>query len=104
MAEKEPTRPDSEDVPDVVLEELLAAFSKQDAEAIDFDDPSIDRMLGLGDSLKQVEANTDDAKTDDAKISDDAKTVDADPDTTTPSEVTDSLTSSNTVALGAHSR
>ena len=51
MADKEPTRPDPEDVPDVVLEELLAAFSKQDGEAIDFDDPSIDRLLGLGDSV-----------------------------------------------------
>jgi cell division protein FtsQ len=93
MAEKEPTRPDSEDVPDVVLEELLAAFSKQDAEAIDFDDPSIDRMLGLGDSLKQEGAGTD------ANGSDDSESVDADPDTTTPADVTDSLTSSNTVAL-----
>ena len=93
MAEKEPTRPDSEDVPDVVLEELLAAFSTQEAEAIDFDDPSIDRMLGLGESVKKVDAKSVDAQTVDAK------TVDADPDTTTPSEVTDSLTSSNTVAL-----
>ena len=44
---KADARPDPDDVPDVVLEELLAAFSKQDAEAIDFDDPSIDRLLGL---------------------------------------------------------
>jgi cell division protein FtsQ len=93
MAEKEPTRPDSEDVPDVVLEELLAAFSRQDAEAIDFDDPSIDRMLGLGDSAKKDEAGTVDTE----PVA--AKTVDADPDKTKPSEVTDSLTSSNTVAL-----
>ena len=83
MAEKEPTRPDSEDVPDVVLEELLAAFSKQDVEAIDFDDPSIDRMLGLGGSVEKV----------------DAKAADPDRDTTKPSDVTDALTSSNTVAL-----
>jgi cell division protein FtsQ len=82
MADKEPTRPDPEDVPDVVLEELLAAFSKQDGEAIDFDDPSIDRLLGLGDAKPG-----------------DAEAVDAHPDETTPSEVTDSLTSSNTVAL-----
>jgi cell division protein FtsQ len=80
MANKEPTRPDSEDVPDVVLEELLAAFSTPDAEAIDFDDPSIDRMLGLG-------------------AEPEPEPVDADPDTTTPSDTTDSLTSSNTVAL-----
>jgi cell division protein FtsQ len=88
MADKEPTRPDPEDVPDVVLEELLAAFSKQDAAAIDFDDPSIDRLLGLADSVKKVEAKPADAPA-----------VDVDPDKTTPAEVTDSLTSSNTVAL-----
>ena len=85
MADKEPTRPDPEDVPDVVLEELLAAFSKQEGEAIDFDDPSIDRLLGLGESVKNVEPAT--------------LAADADPDQTTPAEVTDSLTSSNTVAL-----
>ena len=62
---KGPKTPDPDLVPDVVLEELLAAFSQQDAEAIDFDDPSIDRMLGLSNSV----------------------------DTTTPSEPTDSLTS-----------
>jgi cell division protein FtsQ len=98
MADKEPTRPDPEDVPDVVLEELLAAFSKQDGEAIDFDDPSIDRLLGLGESVKKVETGTVDANSGDAKTVH-AKAVDADPDKTTPSEVTDSLTSSNTVAL-----
>ena len=53
----EPARPDPEDVPDVVLEELLAAFSKQDAAAIDFDDPSIDRLLGLGDSADSTAGN-----------------------------------------------
>ena len=100
MAEKEPTRPDSEDVPDVVLEELLAAFSKQDAEAIDFDDPSIDRMLGLGGNDEKVEAKDVDGKAADVKGVD-AKAADAHPDTTTPSEVTDALTSSNTVALTA---
>jgi cell division septal protein FtsQ len=87
MADKEPTRPDPEDVPDVVLEELLAAFSKQDAAAIDFDDPSIDRLLGLADSVKKVDAEPVGAS------------VGNDSDKTTPSEVTDSLTSSNTVAL-----
>ena len=48
-AEPKP-EPLPDDVPDVVLEELLAAFSDDDAEAIDFDDPAIDRMLGLDDS------------------------------------------------------
>ena len=108
MAEKEPTRPDSEDVPDVVLEELLAAFSKQDAEAIDFDDPSIDRMLGLGGTVEKVDVKADDVKADDVKAgdanavdakTDTVKTADSDPDTTKPSDATDALTSSNTIAL-----
>ena len=106
MAEREPTRPDPEDVPDVVLEELLAAFSKQDAEAIDFDDPSIDRLLGLADSVKNVEAGDAepaDAEPADAKPAEtkaaEEKAGDTDPDTTKPTDPTDALTSSNTVAL-----
>jgi cell division protein FtsQ len=74
----------------VVLEELLAAFSKKDAEAIDFDDPSIDRLLGLGDSADSTVGNIDDSAIDD---------VDDETDVTTPADPTDSLTSSNTVAL-----
>jgi cell division protein FtsQ len=85
-----PTTPDPEHLPDAVLEELLAAFSKQDADAIDFDDPSIDRMLGLGDSADSTVGNIDDSAIDD---------VDDEPDVTTPADVTDSFTSSNTVAL-----
>jgi cell division protein FtsQ len=94
--------PDSEDVPDIVLEELLAAFSAQDAEAIDFDDPSIDRMLGLSDDADSTAGNVD-AQNLDAKDLDDSK-VDigkVDPDMTQPSESTDALTSSNTVVLRA---
>lgn len=85
-----PKTPDPEHVPDVVLEELLAAFSKKDAEAIDFDDPSIDRLLGLGDSADSTVGNIDDSAIDD---------VDDETDVTTPADPTDSLTSSNTVAL-----
>ena len=88
----EPTRPDPEDVPDVVLEELLAAFSKQDAAAIDFDDPSIDRLLGLGDSADSTAGNVDGR--------DDATGTEA-VDETAPADPTDSLTSSNTVVLAA---
>ena len=47
MADEPKATPDHA-VPDVVLEELLAAFSAKEADAIDFDDPAIDRMLGLG--------------------------------------------------------
>ena len=81
-----------EDVPDVVLEELLAAFSAQDAEAIDFDDPSIDRMLGLGDSADSTEGNIDPSIAD-------VNSEDGVSDNTAPSDPTDSLTSPNTVAL-----
>jgi cell division protein FtsQ len=82
----EPARPDPEDVPDAVLEELLAAFSKQDADAIDFDDPSIDRLLGLGDSADSTAGNIDGTDG---------------PDRTAPSDASDALTSSNTVVLEA---
>ena len=85
-----PRTPDPEHVPDVVLEELLAAFSKKDADAIDFDDPSIDRLLGLGDNADSTVGNVDDSAIDE---------VDAESDVTTPADATDSLTSSNTVAL-----
>jgi cell division protein FtsQ len=50
--------PGPEVVPDTVLEELLAAFSEPeaaDAKSFDFDDPSIDRLLGLGDGAPAVE-------------------------------------------------
>jgi cell division protein FtsQ len=50
LVAEEPKATPEEGVPDVVLEELLAAFSTKDAEPIDFDDPAIDRMLGLGDA------------------------------------------------------
>jgi cell division protein FtsQ len=82
-----PGKPESDDVPDVVLNELLAAFSAQDAERIDFDDPSIDRLLGLSDSADSTVGNvvTDVDETDGL-------------DKTAPAEVTDALTS-NTIAL-----
>ncbi|MFZ4718431.1 MAG: cell division protein FtsQ/DivIB [Ilumatobacteraceae bacterium] len=49
MTEHEPD-PDSGKVPDAVLDELQAAFSPDDTppkQGYDFDDPSIDRLLGL---------------------------------------------------------
>jgi cell division septal protein FtsQ len=49
-----------EDVPDVVLEELLAAFSDKHTEQFDFDDPSIDRLLGLGDDEQIVDDDDED--------------------------------------------
>src|SRR5882757_7686451 len=47
MADEPKATHDTHDVPNVVLEELLAAFSTKEGEDIDFDDPAIDRMLGL---------------------------------------------------------
>ncbi|MCU1393024.1 MAG: ftsQ [Ilumatobacteraceae bacterium] len=55
-------------VPDKALEELLAAFASDTpahAAAIDFDDPSIDRMLGLGDDA-HVDAPNHGSPSDDA--------------------------------------
>jgi cell division protein FtsQ len=52
VAEEPKATSEGHDVPDVVLEELLAAFSASEADAIDFDDPAIDRMLGLGEETE----------------------------------------------------
>ena len=78
-----PKAPDPELVPDVVLEELLAAFSEQDGGPIDFDDPSIDRLLGLGDSADSTAGNLDGHAIDDTGTG---------VDTTAPAEPTDTLT------------
>ena len=63
--EREPTA-SPDDVPDSVLEELLAAFSDERAEEIDFDDPEIDRLLGLGDAADGTDdiVGLDDDQTD----------------------------------------
>lgn len=45
MAEEPKATP--EHVPDVVLEELLAAFAAKDPDSVDLDDPAIDHLLGL---------------------------------------------------------
>ena len=81
-------KPESDDVPDAVLDELLAAFSAPDSGAIDFDDPSIDRLLGLSDSADSTEGNVDTDVDETGGL-----------DTTAPAEVTDALTSANTIAL-----
>jgi cell division protein FtsQ len=86
-----------EGVPDVVLEELLAAFSESEGDAIDFDDPSIDRMLGLGDDADSTAGNIDDGTVDRTDTTAGwAAYVD---DQTAPAEVTESLTSASTIAL-----
>ena len=83
-----PKAPDPELVPDVVLEELLAAFSEQDGGPIDFDDPSIDRLLGLGDNADSTAGNLDGNAIDDTGTGTGI-------DTTTPAEPTDVLTASD---------
>src|SRR3954451_21901561 len=79
-------RPDPELVPDVVLDEVLAAFSQPDGGGggFDFDDPSIDRLLGLGDDATDTTDATESSPPDDT-------------DDLTSGE----STSSETVALGA---
>ena len=99
-----------EGVPDVVLEELLAAFSGTDGDVIDFDDPSIDRLLGLGDDADSTAGNVDDGTVDStdttagwAAYVDNPDDVDAQTDAggdrTMPAAVTESLTSAGTIAL-----
>ena len=44
-----PNPPGPDDPPDHVLEELLEAFSEESAPQYNFDDPSIDRILGITD-------------------------------------------------------
>ncbi len=83
-----PKAPDPELVPDVVLEELLAAFSEQDGGPIDFDDPSIDRLLGIGDNADSTAGNLDGNAIDDTGTGTGI-------DTTTPAEQTDVLTASD---------
>jgi len=87
----EPVTPEhTDDVPEVVLEELLAAFSGTDADAIDFDDPAIDQMLGLAAADPATAAEPSKAEDPPAK---------PDADTTEPAEPTDALTSPGTVDL-----
>ncbi len=78
MTEPEPD-PQPEHVPDAVLDELMAAFSKEDTPTeYRFDDPSIDRLLGLTDVPDGADddAPGDDALHDDA-LHDDALNDDA---------------------------
>ena len=102
--------PAPDDVPDVVLEELLAAFSDDEGEAIDFDDPAIDRMLGIGDDADTETDDRADESTAESTASsigwttfmgddDEGVTEAAGGDLTAPSETTEAPTSAATVAL-----
>lgn len=91
----EPVTPaSSDDVPETVLEELWVAFSEKQADEIDFDDPAIDRMLGLAEDPAATKPTTGD-HAGDKPVADTPK----DPDTTAPADISDSLTSAGTVNL-----
>ena len=64
----EPNPPTPDHLPDHVLEELLDAFSEESTPDYNFDDPSIDRLLGI----------TDEHQFDDDEIDDHLIDVDAD--------------------------
>ena len=77
------TGPDPEHVPDKVLDELMAAFSKEDTppeKGYDFDDPSIDRLLGLGAVADQDDVDPDDDPDDDLEGDEIEVAVVADPE------------------------
>jgi cell division septal protein FtsQ len=57
----DPPKPTPDDVPpDTVLVELLAAFSNKSGEPVDFDDPAIDKLLGLADDTDADDQDDDD--------------------------------------------
>ena len=64
------TGPGADHVPDAVLDELSAAFAEENQPSYDFDDPSIDRLLGIDDDLPDDEL--DDDELDDDDVDDDA--------------------------------
>ncbi len=88
---------DAEHVPDVVLDELMSAFSKEDVppeKGYDFDDPSIDRLLGITDQPERDLDLPDDLTDDPSLIVIDDDEIDIEPDTepdTEPDPVPESV-------------
>ena len=78
MSEPNPPAPDH--LPDHVLEELLDAFAEESSPNYNFDDPSIDRLLGITD---EHELKPDDDVIDDDVIDDDEPVVAVESDTST---------------------
>ena len=74
---KEPDLPGTDHVPDHVLDELQTAFSDPTPN-YDFDDPALDRMLGIDDADEADDDTGDD--TGDVDFDDDADDDDADDD------------------------
>jgi len=95
-------------LPDNVLTELLAAFSQpeQEGQSFDFDDPSIDRLLGLGENAPTVDKPepvptdaTDDAETSESTV------VLVPPATTSPAPTTPAPPPSrNVIVIGDDDR
>lgn len=77
-----PTPPGPDHPPDHVLEELLGAFSKEEPTEYNFDDPSIDRLLGITDEHLHAAPDDDAAvpATDDDDFGDDDEDDDEDDD------------------------
>ncbi|MGB8859066.1 MAG: FtsQ-type POTRA domain-containing protein [Ilumatobacteraceae bacterium] len=66
----EPTPPGQEHVPDHVLSELSDAFAEESVPQYDFDDPSIDRLLGITDEHAAAQAGDDPDDLDDEQYVD----------------------------------
>ena len=84
MSEPNPPAPDhvpDNVLPDHVLEELLDAFSEESALTYNFDDPSIDRLLGITDEheLDDDDLDDDDFDDDDLDLDDDDEEATGDP-------------------------
>jgi len=74
----EPVPPGPEHPPDHVLEELLGAFSTEAPTEYNFDDPSIDRLLGITDEHLQSAHAADADDVDDDRFDDPADELDGD--------------------------
>jgi cell division protein FtsQ len=72
----EPTAPGPDNVPDHVLDELYNAFTEESAPQYNFDDPSIDRLLGITDEHAAPDArDSGDGVDDDAADDDEADEI-----------------------------
>lgn len=80
-----PNPPGADDPPEHVLEELLEAFSEESAPQYNFDDPSIDRILGITDEheVPEHESGHDES----AELSRPSIAVSAPPDVAVANEV-----------------
>ena len=73
-------------MPDHVLDELLEAFSEESAPQYDFDDPSIDRILGITDEHAEPDHESDGDDEADDDDPDDDEPDDDEPDDDEPDD------------------